>query len=575
VGTRRESAVANSLLARTGPNPAKSASTASSGNVATPFHWRLSSAIGLVATLAAGSAGAQSTSGSADPIDKMQAQIKALELEVQALKRKQGVRQDTTTPSNATPNRGRKNPGSSDSVVAKRGPGAADGTRAAATPLAKTPDPTAVVKMSKGNRPSICTADGLNCLALTSRLHIDIGGYKYRPNTAATTPQGLDNGVNARRARIGFQGTFMGDWNYALTYDFGGSSDGLPPVSGAPISGLQLAYISYTGFKPFAVEVGYQDLPYSLQEATSSNDPIFMELPSAQVVAANIAAGNYRSSAGIRGNDDRLWAGVYLTGPTSGTTHIAAPTATAAGSPGTVGSPGFAEQIGAFGRLTYQLWQDQFYSLHVGGDAEFLLRPPGNGTLTLSDRPELRIDPTPILSTGAIANIAHAQVYSAEAAAGAGSLFFQGEYFWFNVERALHRPPLQFNGGYAEASWTITGERRKYNPDAGAYFGVVPDHPFSWAAGEWGAWAIAARYSYMNLNDLVTRGVPTSVTFGAAGGVQSVYTFGLNWYVNRNVRLLFDYLHGRVDKFNGVAPNVGADTGAKFDALAVRTQVYF
>src|SRR5215467_3075348 len=55
--------------------------------------------------------------------------------------------------------------------------------------------------------------------------------------------------------------------------------------------------------------------------------------------------------------------------------------------------------------------------------------------LTLSDRPELRIDPTTLISTGAIANVSGAQVYSVEAAGTYGPLFFQGEYFWFNIDR--------------------------------------------------------------------------------------------------------------------------------------------
>ena len=36
----------------------------------------------------------------------------------------------------------------------------------------------------------------------------------------------------------------------------------------------------------------------------------------------------------------------------------------------------------------------------------------GKRTLTLSDRPELRIDPAVLLNTGAIANVSNAEVYS-------------------------------------------------------------------------------------------------------------------------------------------------------------------
>ena len=90
---------------------------------------------------------------------------------------------------------------------------------------------------------------------------------------------------------------------------------------------------------------------------------------------------------------------MYLTGPTLGATHIGSSTATVTGT---------TEQYGTFGRLTYQLVQGENYSLHIGGDAQAVFRPPTNTTtgvpsLTLSDRPELRIDPTAIVTTGAIA----------------------------------------------------------------------------------------------------------------------------------------------------------------------------
>jgi phosphate-selective porin OprO/OprP len=541
-------------------------------------HWKVSGAVSLAALLAAGSAHAQSASTSAEQMDKLQAQIKALEHELQGLKTKV----DKADRADAA---------------------AADKAYATATPLAKAPatPPSAVAKMSPGNRPSICTPDGLNCIAITSRLHFDTGGYSYHPNTPAAAgfnpatgapivagglPANLDNGANARRARIGVLGTFMGDWNYALIYDFGGASDGFPPVSGAPISGIENAYLSYTGFKPLAIEGGYMDLPYTLDEATSSNDIMFMERASPGVIATNIAAGDFRSGAGVRGNDDRFWGGAYITGPTSGTTHTFTPTANnAAAIQPVLGTPGFREQFGGFARATYQVVQEQNYSFHLGADAEFLIMPTGLQTLTLSDRPELRIDPTALQTTGALAAVSSAQVYSGEAAAGYGPLFAQGEFFWYNVDRNLGMPSVHFTGWYAEGSWTITGEGRKYNPAAGAYSGIVPDRPFSLAKGDPGAWEIAFRYSHVGLNDLFTPGIPAAATFGVDGGVQNIYTIGLNWYVNRNVRFMVNYLHGTVDKFSAAAtaavPGLnpafpaGTDVGAKFDALAMRTQIAF
>jgi phosphate-selective porin OprO/OprP len=453
----------------------------------------------------------------------------------------------------------------------------------AAIPLkGPLPHPDAVVHMPN-NRPTICTADERNCVSLTSRVQFDGGGYNYHPNSPFTNPQKLDNGVNVRRARIGILGKFFDDWSYALIYDFGGTSDGFGgtgaegPAPGVPVgflpggatSGIENAYLSYTGLKPFggklAIEGGIMDLPYTLDEATSSNDIAFMERASAGVIAANIAAGDFRSTFGGRWYTDALWLGAYVTGPTTGAVHSAS----------SITPNGTSEQLGAVARAAGQIVSRNDYSIHVGAEAEWLIRAPhdeitGAQALTLSDRPELRIDPTTLISTGALAGISAAQVYSAEVAATFGPLYLQGEYFWFNVDRNNNPVPLssvKFEGGYAQAAWVLTGETRKYNPGSASYLGIVPKNPFSLDGSGWGAWEVGGRISMMNLNDRL------GTASGVAGGRQLVYTVALNWYVNRNVRFMFDYLHGTVDR--QVSPTNFTDAGSKFDAFAMRTQVAF
>jgi phosphate-selective porin OprO and OprP len=464
-------------------------------------------------------------------------------------------------------------------VTAKAGANvAAVAPKAAYAQKGPLPPSEALVKMPN-NRPTICTADDQNCVSITSRLHFDAGGYDYRPNTVATTPQHLDDGVNARRARIGVIGKFMSDWNYALIYDFGGSSDGFGGTGGAggtavgflpggALSGIENAYLSYTGFRPFdgqlAIEGGYMNLPYTLEQAMSSNDILFMERASAQVIATSIAAGDNRSTFGARWYNDRFWAGAYATGPTSGAVHSGSST----------NPNGTTEQFGAVARLAGQVVSGADSSLHIGADAQFLIAPARNQitgaqTLTLRDRPELRLDPTDIVSTGALAGVSGAQVYSVEAAGTYGPLFFQGEYFWYNVDRGAlpGLPSVKFDGGYAQASFVLTGETHTYNSAAAAYNGIVPANPFSLSSGGWGAWEIAGRISMVDLNDQL------AISNGVAGGKQTIYTAGLNWYVNRNVRLMFNYLHGDIAK-QASATNAG-DVGAKFNAFAMRTQVAF
>ena len=526
-------------------------------------------AAGLVGALVTSQAQAQLVSRSESEIEMVKQQLLLMEHKLEKLQKQTSA--NTTAAANAN--------AKVDSKVAN------NVSANAAYPIKGPIAPPDTVVHMTNNRPTICTADDQNCISITSRVHFDIGGYDYRPNSAATNPQKLDDGTNLRRARIGVVGKFAGDWNYALIYDFGGSSDGFASTAsfgatpgnggtsvgflpGGFVTGIENAYLSYTGLRPFggklAIEGGYMDTPYTLDEATSSNDLVFMERASSGIIAQNIAAGDARAAFGARWYSDTFWIGGYATGPTSGAIHSAS----------NLNPNGASEQFGTFARATAQVVNAKDYSFHIGGSAQFLIDPSrnqvtGTQTLTLNDRPELRIDPTSVISTGALQGVSGAQVYSAEAAGTYGPLFFQGEYFHYNVDRnaVVGLSSVQFDGGYAQASYVLTGETRSYNSGAAAYGGIAPENPFSLASGGWGAWEIGARISYIDLNDQL------ATANGVAGGRQTVYTAALNWYVNRNVRLMFDYVHGDISKqVSSINPG---DAGAKFDAIAMRTQIAF
>ena len=123
------------------------------------------------------------------------------------------------------------------------------------------------------------------------------------------------------------------------------------------------------------------DVPYTLDEATSSNDIMFMERASSSTIATNIAAGDFRSTVGARWYNDRFWAGAYATGPTTGAIHSAS----------SINPNGTTEQFGAVARAAAQVISTNDYTLHIGGDAQWLIRPPHNlvtGAQTLdAERP--------------------------------------------------------------------------------------------------------------------------------------------------------------------------------------------
>ena len=92
-------------------------------------------------------------------------------------------------------------------------------------------------------------------------------------------------------------------------------------------------------------------------------------------------------------------------------------------------------------------------------------------------------------------------------------------------------------GGYLEALWFLTGESRAYDRRAGVFDRVVPFENFYLVRSPGcapcfgrGAWQIGARYSGMNLN-----------TVGINGGVLNSLTLGLNWYLNPNMKVQWNY----------------------------------
>lgn len=521
----------------------------------------------------------------ADRIGAIEQQIQQMEGELQALKRELGTTRRQLRQSRHEAEAARAQAQQAEQAAGQAQAEAQASTAAAPPPatVAAPPKPGPHVVQTPGNRFGLESADGRNSIYLTGRLHFDVGDYvDYQPASKFAAVQNLNSGVNVRRARLGVTGKFAGDWAYTLIYDFGGSSDGFPPLPGAPASAIEAAYVTYNGLNkgsvPLAFDLGYMDTPFTLDEATSSNDIMFMERASIQTVATGIFANDFRSAFGVRSNDDRYWAGAYLTGPASGAPHHT------------------GEQLGAFGRASYQVLQAPEYSLHVGADVGGLIKPPTGtvggitdvSSITLSDRPELRIDPTAILSTGLLGTAANpvtgAMVYGVEAAAGWRNLFLQGEYYHIDLDRR-GLSSNGFDGAYVEGSWTITGEHRKYIPAAGAYSGIVPDRPFEPWADNYGtgAWELAFRYSTIDLNSNFVPGiVPAATSNAVGGGVQTVYALGVNWYVNTNMRFMFDFLHGEIDKhFSTVAGGavagapLGAAVGGKFDAVAMRMQFAF
>jgi len=190
------------------------------------------------------------------------------------------------------------------------------------------------------------------------------------------------------------------------------------------------------------------------------------------------------------------------------------------------------------GRLSGLPWYDEEAKgarlLHVGVSGSYV--DPKDDTVRFRSRPEAHLAPR-FVDTGstAITGADHTLLAGAEAAVVFESFSLQAEYDRSWVSASTFSP--SFDGFYVFGTWFITGEHRNYKRSTGTFDRVIPNKNFSLTDPGLGAWELAARYSQVNLNDE-----------GITGGRLNDITGGVNWYLNPNAKIQFNYVNAKVDR---------------------------
>jgi phosphate-selective porin OprO/OprP len=135
------------------------------------------------------------------------------------------------------------------------------------------------------------------------------------------------------------------------------------------------------------------------------------------------------------------------------------------------------------------------------------------------------------------------ELLGAEWALVYGPLYIQSEYIAVPVNQ-LTGPDLYFDAAYVNVSYFLTGENRTYNKLRGIIDRVFPFENFFRVRADddcvvtgTGAWEIAARYSYIDLDDA-----------NIQGGRLHNYTIGLNWYLNAFARIKWELIQSNLDR---------------------------
>jgi phosphate-selective porin OprO and OprP len=101
------------------------------------------------------------------------------------------------------------------------------------------------------------------------------------------------------------------------------------------------------------------------------------------------------------------------------------------------------------------------------------------------------------------------------------------------AEADLHNTAWEISGG-----WILTGENASFN-------GVTPLHPFSPHNGDWGAFQVVARYSELDIDNAAFDhgAVKEFANPATSASAAQAWSAGLNWYLNKNIRLNASFTH--------------------------------
>jgi phosphate-selective porin OprO/OprP len=98
------------------------------------------------------------------------------------------------------------------------------------------------------------------------------------------------------------------------------------------------------------------------------------------------------------------------------------------------------------------------------------------------------------------------------------------------VARAAAAADLQSDAWQVALSYVLGGKA--------SYRGALPDHPYDPAARRWGAFELAARYHQL---DVGSAAFPLFANPASAARRAAAWAAGVNWYLNRGLKLMLDY----------------------------------
>jgi len=362
-------------------------------------------------------------------------------------------------------------------------------------------DQVVVTLNEKGFR--VKSADQAHEIKIGARLHAEAAAHRGDDST------GFDatDGTELRRARMEMSGKFARFYQWAAEVDFADNDTAIKDFR-----------IGYWGIDGAGITLGHQKQPYSLSLEMSSNDIAFIE----RGIDAFLVAPIVDRAIGARVDwmSERWFAAAGVFGDS-----VSPPSFDSDADPAGVGD----ESWGMAGRLVFTPVREADRVVHIALRAAYRELQDSRPTLRLRDE-TTHFSNLRIVNTGALNGVSDVTLFGPEFAFAHGPLSVLGEYNMAKVDRPGDRS-LDFDSWHLSAAYALTGETlaSAYRISSGEFGRLHPATKFGDNGGR-GALEIAARLASIDLND-------GPVT----GGTELALTTALNWYLNANSRLMFDW----------------------------------
>lgn len=405
---------------------------------------------------------------------------------------------------------------------------------------------------------TIETPDGKHSISLNGRLHADYRNFNYNESDKGSNSAAGSDTFDIRRARIGLKGKLYENYEFEVSADLAG------PSNGNTSSVLDVAFLNINYFKQAQLRFGQFKMPMNIEKMTSANYTDFMERSYVNQFSPN---------------EDR---GVMLWGiPKDGFTYALAVSAGEGKNRNEKDSRVDDVEYLARGTVNFaQLMDNKDAIFHLGAafsstDISKTSSKNGDTTATsgfdttnfLAGSNGVRTEgrgatfftfPT-LLSVANVDNSIQRERTALEGIAAYGPVKLQAEWMKTNFQADLtttRKFDADVNTWYAEALWLITGEKYADFYKEGAFGAIKPKNNFELGKEGMGAWEFGVRYSKFDASDFNnaffkgaanTNGVAIPISATASTYEADAWTAGIKFVPNPNTRFLINYVRTSFD----------------------------